>query len=172
MIRIHLPCSLKVCLPGIRPNKIKVTTDAKDLGQNALASDLVSSQGFTTVYAEKLSAGHLHICSKMNNQSAYCWGFNLSGLMGIGEADYFITEPTASLFSDIDSIFALYANTCSLNTAGQIHCVGEGTFGGIYGEPVEYSLVPLHLDKLNRVTRIDAGRSNVCVFEETGNVKC
>ncbi len=152
--------------------KIKITVAAKDTGNNPLTFDQVQNQGFTTLYAEDLSAGYEHVCAKMNNLSAYCWGDNRNGSLSTGEIDPFLSElPSISLFSDIDSIFAFRSNTCSLNSNSQIHCIGSGGFG-LYGMSLNYSLTPLHLEMLDSVIQMDSGYYSHCAIEEGGDVKC
>ncbi|MBU1380302.1 hypothetical protein KKD49_05700, partial [Myxococcota bacterium] len=42
----------------------------------------------------KISAGKIHTCALKNDGSAYCWGHNNDGNLGIGNFDMEVLRPT------------------------------------------------------------------------------
>jgi alpha-tubulin suppressor-like RCC1 family protein len=77
-----------------------------------------------------ISAGWLHACGIGVNNTAYCWGYNLEGELGLGTADSNHTLAAPIVSSEKFSTIAAGArHTCALTVDGRALCWGQNTTG-------------------------------------------
>ena len=81
---------------------------------------------------KSLVAGVIHTCGLTNDGSAYCWGGNYQGQVGVGSG--VVTTPTRVAESlRFVSLAAGAWYTCGLTTDGVIYCWGDDTSGQLGG---------------------------------------
>jgi alpha-tubulin suppressor-like RCC1 family protein len=74
--------------------------------------------------ALRLAAGAVHTCALVSDGSAYCWGQNLRGQLGIGSTEN-RNQATAVVGGlRFSSIYAGGALTCGITTDGAQYCWG------------------------------------------------
>ena len=111
-----------------------------------------------------ISAGRLHTCALMDDETVRCWGHNGSGQLGDGSV---VNSPVPVVVQGLGegavSISAGFHVTCSLLVDGAVKCWGAGA-GGSTPSPVNLLDEP--------VTTIVDGDSFKCFLTEVGAVKC
>ncbi|MGE0788774.1 MAG: RCC1 domain-containing protein [Sandaracinaceae bacterium] len=76
-----------------------------------------------------VSAGGLHQCGVTLEGHLYCWGLNLNGQLGVGDATTHV-EPTEVLPSGgWASVSAGRFHTCAVRVDGTVYCWGRGMAG-------------------------------------------
>ena len=109
-------------------------------GQNnhGQIGDNTTTNALVPVYAQlpvgspaaSVAAGPFSTCAILENGSAYCWGHNNYGRLGIGvfggiyHTPMFLEDGT-----DFVKISANYDHTCGLSENGSISCWGRGKYG-------------------------------------------
>lgn len=81
-----------------------------------------------------LSVGHSHSCGLISGGSAYCWGSNVFGELGVGTTtDRFtptaVSGPDGGSALTFTSLTAGNTHTCGVTTSGKAYCWGEGHDG-------------------------------------------
>jgi alpha-tubulin suppressor-like RCC1 family protein len=80
-----------------------------------------------------LAADGVHTCGLTRNGSAYCWGRNNVGNLGIGELSEYVLEPIAVTGSvRFESLTACWNHTCGISSDGHVYCWGFNR-GGVVG---------------------------------------
>ncbi len=94
-----------------------------------------TSTGLTATNVAGIVAGTHHTCAVTTAGQGYCWGRNLSGELGSGDADLNVTTPTpidtttGLTTTNVAQLSAGYAYTCAATTAGQAYCWGRNDSG-------------------------------------------
>jgi len=71
-----------------------------------------------------------HTCAVTSDGSAWCWGNNLSGQLGISQPTDTNLRPTRlKLVNKVESIEASGRHTCAVDRSGQVRCWGRNTDG-------------------------------------------
>jgi alpha-tubulin suppressor-like RCC1 family protein len=118
----------------------------------------------------RVDAGGGHTCAITVNASAYCWGNNTSGQLGLGS---FATDSVPRLVTggfSWASISAGNAFTCGITTTDALFCWGSngsgqiatGAFGGSFAEPQ-----PITAPSNLRFNTVSAGGNHVCATTVT-----
>jgi alpha-tubulin suppressor-like RCC1 family protein len=76
-----------------------------------------------------LSAGEYHTCAVTTTGTAWCWGRNDSGQLGIGTTTGKSAPAKLGTLSDVVAISAGDTHTCALKNTGAAACWGANTFG-------------------------------------------
>lgn len=93
---------------------------------------VVDPEGDSPQYTS-ITTGYAHTCALATTGKIYCWGYNSSGMLGIG-TNVAQNKPMAVL-DTIDggiqfaAVEAGYFHTCALSTAGRAYCWGSGSNG-------------------------------------------
>jgi alpha-tubulin suppressor-like RCC1 family protein len=93
--------------------------------QDGLAPGLV--QGGRTFIS--LSAGGVHTCGRLSNETAYCWGSNQDGGLGNGTTTW--SQPPVPVSGGLTFRHLSVGDgfTCGLTPAGALYCWGRNTAG-------------------------------------------
>jgi len=115
---------------------------------------------------------HQHTCAINTTGSAFCWGENLNGQLGIGNTTQ-MNAPQRVLGGDnFSSISCASSNTCAINTTGSAYCWGRGDFGGVgIGNTTTMHTPQLVVGNLN-FTSIISGEHHSCGLNGSGSAFC
>ena len=130
------------------------------------------------------SMGEEHLCGVEPPPGgfAYCAAGNRSGELGIGSASDpppgYAVAPLASkirpaLFSNANTIFAGFGNTCALELQGQAWCWGSNA-NGVLGDPAARpsSYLPLRMGFVTRFQTLQMNRTSVCGIDFQSITHC
>jgi alpha-tubulin suppressor-like RCC1 family protein len=132
----------------------------------------VSALGYDVV---QISAGHLHACALKVDGSAWCWGRNNFGQLGIGSlGNSDVPVQVSSLGYDWAQISAGNEHTCALKTEGSAWCWGRNNYGQLGIDSDEDKNVPEFVSTLgSNVSQIDAGAfEHTCARKSDGSAWC
>lgn len=137
---------------------------------------------FTVRYVSfvTLSPGDLsHTCGVTTDGRAFCWGFNGSGVLGVGwkanpATPRYVLTPLqvrdTIAFATVDAGESL---TCGLNVAGAAYCWGFGPAGELgIGSLVRDTAVPVPVAGGLTFRLITAGRRHACGITVSGPAYC
>ncbi|MEW6713361.1 MAG: hypothetical protein AB1403_26305, partial [Candidatus Riflebacteria bacterium] len=121
-----------------------------------------------------LSAGYQHTCGITKNNSAWCWGINNKGQLGIGNTET-KTSPTSVIGLEEDTLMISGGreHSCAIKTNGSLWCWGKNDFGQLGNGQLEDSLVPVSVTNMeNGVTSVSIGADHTCALKTDGSVWC
>ncbi len=108
----------------------------------------------------QLAAGGAHVCVRIDDGTARCWGRNDVGQLGLGVGGEPRTAPAQVVgLRNIEEIRAGIFHTCARLASGEVHCWG----GKIDGVALGFDLDPA--SRL-RITRIVGGATRLVVGHE------
>ena len=152
------------------------------LGQGVASLDFSWSPGqevigglsFTTV-----TAGGQHTCSLTASGSAYCWGSNFEGQLGIGRLT---TNPEGSRVAfeplpvtgglTFTAVSAGNWHSCGLTTSGAAFCWGSNFYGQLGDGSTSSTLSPQAVSGGLTFSAVAAGYSHTCGLTTGGAVYC
>ena len=138
---------------------------------------------FTTI-----AAGRTHSCALTSEGTAYCWGSNSHGQLGVGSADTAAHAAPAAVGGDLRfvGLAAGATHTCGVVATEELYCwgsnehaeVGDGlvpeacaiSSGGYLWEYCQ--LLPRHVAKNLRFRAVSLTESNTCGITVGGAVYC
>ncbi|HET9048182.1 MAG TPA: hypothetical protein VFN29_04370 [Chiayiivirga sp.] len=120
----------------------------------------------------RISAGGLHTCAVMNDQSVRCWGGNDEGQLGLDDYDthlvpIVLADPTDAIDIDLGDV-----HSCAIVSTGTVLCWGgssEGQIGSSSGEA--FPVVPADTWGLD-FNAISAGFEHSCAIVDDGSARC
>ncbi len=131
-----------------------------------------------------ITAGTRHTCAWRDVFSAWCWGHDAYGQLGV-EDQINRDEPTRVRYNGANVAFAGgmaggYTHTCLLGAdayAGQVFCWGNGDDGQLaQGDEASLSsAMPVMLDAANRIVgmrAVAAGSATSCAVGDAGQLYC
>jgi alpha-tubulin suppressor-like RCC1 family protein len=92
-----------------------------------------------------LSAGIGHTCALDTDGAAYCWGWNHSGQLGVGDRNDRLTPTPVAGGLRFASIQAGASHACGLTFAGESYCWGSNNRGALGIGTFDDALVPARL---------------------------
>ena len=122
----------------------------------------------------QISVGMNHTCALSATGTAYCWGFNYSGQLGIDSTMRYMAVPSAVVGGlKFSSVSAGAYSTCGLTAAGTAYCWGSNSTGQL-GAKVGYSsLVPAEVIGGWTFEKISVGEvALTCGIESSGRILC
>jgi alpha-tubulin suppressor-like RCC1 family protein len=77
-----------------------------------------------------VDTGDGHTCAIKADRTLWCWGRNVRGQLGLGDAAPIqVRTPVQAIGSDWSAVFAGQDHTCAIKMDGSLHCTGLGEFG-------------------------------------------
>lgn len=116
--------------------------------------------------ARDIAVGEYHVCAIHEDGSVSCWGRNLTGEIGSGNAGFssYTEEPQkAEGIENATAVAAGGSHTCVIHEDGTVSC-----WGGTSASSVPDSL----LEGVTGAIAIDAGESHTCVLREDMTLLC
>jgi alpha-tubulin suppressor-like RCC1 family protein len=150
------------------------------LGDRTRQSRANAQPVFSSLEAEvvELSGGSQHTCARGADGSAWCWGDNSRGQLGLGINKNRKKKPVlvSEIGYDVASIAAGADHTCALTTAGEVWCWGDNIHGQLgIGSSKKLMRSPALVETLsNNVARIAASESSAhtCAMDNAGALWC
>ena len=149
-----------------------------DLGANTPLID------FSPLLVTQITAGDLHFCALLSNNTATCWGENARGQLGIGNTNDQYASSTAIDFGPytVKKIAAGGDTSCAILSNDQIKCWGynnKGQLGlgdtltrGDAANEMGTNLPFVDLGSGRTVKDISLGFESVCALMENNQLKC
>ena len=122
----------------------------------------------------QISAGMNHTCALSVSGTAYCWGFNWSGQLGIDSTLRYVAMPSAVVGGKrFKSVFAGAYSTCGLSVDGAAFCWGLNSSNEL-GAKVGYSSAfPVEVSGGWTYEKVVTGEGNLtCGIETGGRILC
>ncbi len=136
--------------------------------------------------ARAITAGRLHTCALLDDQTVRCWGANGNGQLGYGTRESVGENETPDAVGPVElgrPAVALSAggfHTCALLDDGTVRCWGSGRDGRLgYGNTTSIgdetgetpdTVGPVDLGR--RAVAISAGAEHTCAVLDGGEVRC
>jgi len=131
-----------------------------------------------------MSVGDTAVCVVASDDQAYCWGYNLGGVLGDNtnvNAASPVAVDTSGVLSGktISSVSVGSTSACAIASDGKSYCWGVGAFGraNSVDGPYDQSLVPVATDVSGmlagkQLTSIGVGALHVCVLTSDKQASC
>jgi len=129
----------------------------------------------TDLKFKSISAGENHTCALTGTGAAYCWGYNIDGRLGNGDAPNDQHVPVAvETALRFKSIAASSYHTCALTNAGVAYCWGANTSGQLgTGEAfLDEHDTPFPVDTDLKFASITGGTYHTCTLTKASIVYC
>ena len=150
------------------------------LGHPATAHCDTTAVGACSVAAEpvatgltfrSISAGARHSCAVGSDFTAYCWGSNATGALGMAADSAVTPEPVAGGIR-FASISAGYSHTCGVGTDGTAYCWGANNRGQLGTGDTTSRLAPAPVVTSERFVALSAGQERTCGRTVANHVLC
>ena len=136
----------------------------------------VSGIDGTTVQAMAISAGYLHTCALLADNTVQCWGDDSSGELGNGATGQFNAPVNVSNISTATNIAAGGLRTCALLANHQVKCWGDNSSGQLGNGTTDSSTTPVSVSGIDGITvqaaAIAAGYAHTCALLSGGAEQC
>lgn len=147
------------------------------LGSDTIAANTsvpVSVDGNLTF--QTITVGRVHTCGLTTTGTAYCWGDNILGNVGVDTATHEVRTPNAVLGGlTFTAIAAGDYHTCALAPLGVAYCWGENTYGQLgTGDTATTAPHPSPEPVVGGLAfkAIAAGNAHTCGVTTTGAIYC
>lgn len=129
-----------------------------------------------------VAAGLSHTCAIAADSSAYCWGSNEFGQLGMTDTtrcarlDRLIpceTRPRAAAAGiKVLQVAAGGSHTCGIGADGRVYCWGDNLYGQLGDPAIRQSATPTAALAAGLFTAVAAGGSFTCALRSDGVVLC
>ena len=119
-----------------------------------------------------LSAGHVHVCALLSDQSVKCWGSNSDGQLGNGSKISSNLPVSVAGLTGVKKIQAGMDFTCALLTDNTLKCWGSNSRGQLGNGTQESSYIPVSVVGISNALDIDVGSRHACALLSDKSVKC
>jgi alpha-tubulin suppressor-like RCC1 family protein len=162
------------------PGKYRATLEVSDGLQTASKTAVIDLSSPAPIIV-KLANSERHNCVLLQDGTAWCWGRNSDGQLGIGVTyppnNSVITMPTrvvdtglpGSGFVDLEG--GEY-HTCGLRSDGSAWCWGKNNFGQLGNNDTTSTNLPVAVATAQRFTAIAAGKNGTCALNLSGAIWC
>ena len=124
---------------------------------------------------EQISVGYMHTCAVKVDGSAWCWGSNYKGALGVGTSDGVWLQPVrvSGMDSGVRQIAAGHFCTCAVKTNGSVWCWGNNTAGQLgIGTSSNQENSPVQVVDLTDIAQVDVARYHGCARSVGGTLWC
>jgi alpha-tubulin suppressor-like RCC1 family protein len=135
------------------------------------APALVDSDGTWT----SVSSGYRHTCGVKTDGSAWCWGWNIHGELGIGKTHrpFETTTPAQVRGSgQWSQITTGYEFTCGVQNDGTLWCWGKGYQGALGQGDQDTALIPTQVGTGTSWAQVSAAYFHSCATTTDGALYC
>ncbi len=143
------------------------TCDTTPAGGCALSAEPVS----TPLAFRAISAGAVHTCALAQDQTAYCWGSNVDGALGVAAPDAPVPAPVSGGLTFV-SISAGYSHTCAVAAGGAAYCWGANDRGQLGTGDTIPRAVPTAVAGGQPFLSVSAGQQRTCGVTAANAVLC
>lgn len=121
----------------------------------------------------RITAGDDHTCGLVADGTAYCWGKNGNGQLGIDAAgdEYDVPQQVAGGISFV-RISAAGRRTCALDVLGRAYCWGYGGYGALGTGESEDERAPAAAATGKFFVDIAGGELHTCAIDSQGSAFC
>lgn len=141
-------------------------------GTNSLNIQTPTSPAGDQVF-RMVTTGAFHTCAVTPDSIAFCWGFNVTGQIGIGTIGKSRNVPSRVLGTTrYAEVAAGGGHTCGWTAAGDGFCWGARSDGTARIDSTTLSGYPVHVLGVHRFTQIATGGDHRCGLEDTGAAYC
>lgn len=137
-------------------------------------SSALSVYQLTAKYISQANAGlGNHVCARVSNGQAVCWGANDVGQLGNG-----MTSPSSSTpvtVSGLNTVVAVASggfHSCALLSNNTVTCWGENSDGQLGNNSTTPSPTPVVASGLTDAIAISAGTFHTCALRSGGTISC
>jgi alpha-tubulin suppressor-like RCC1 family protein/uncharacterized protein YjdB len=117
-----------------------------------------------------LAAGNGHFCGLLVDSTAYCWGYNNAGQLGIGNTFTRSYPVAVSGGLHFKQIAAGANHTCALIAGGAAYCWGDNSGYQLGDSTTTQRLVPVPVHGGKTFTALAAGSFHTCGLTGTGPI--
>lgn len=129
----------------------------------------------------RVTAGYLHSCALLTDQTVVCWGNGSSGQLGHGE--FAITSQNPVFAQGLDQIGAVSAghqHTCALRLdnpalgtpSGSVWCWGSNSYGQLGDGTAITRSSPVKVYGIEDAVAISTGYAHSCAVLKAGDMRC
>ncbi len=119
-----------------------------------------------------IAAGTLHSCAVFDDGTAWCWGFNGSGLLGDGTTINSLAPVQVADLTGASAIDASFGHSCAVKTDGTVVCWGENSEGQLGDGSVTDRREPVNVSGLTGAIDVCTGDAHSCALKSDGTVAC
>ncbi len=121
----------------------------------------------------RLTAGDDHTCGLVADGTAYCWGENGSGQLGIDESgdEYYVPRQVAGGIRFV-RLSAAGEHTCALDDLGRAYCWGHGGYGALGTGNSDDQRAPAAAAAGKFFVDITGGELHTCALDSQGRAFC
>jgi alpha-tubulin suppressor-like RCC1 family protein len=115
-------------------------------------------------------------CALWSDGHVDCWGYNVGGALGIGDAGLGTQNPPTRVVGLNDATqLASSLITCALRATGQVVCWGQndqGSLGDGQDAATPLALTPVPVALIGDAAQLSVGIQESCVVRKNGQVAC
>lgn len=162
---------------GLSPEGRVLCWGGNEVGQIGLGSNSTDVRVPSPVAGDQIyamvTAGAFHTCALNRQGIAYCWGFNVTGQIGIGSIGKFRNVPSRVLGNTTyHAVAAGGGHTCGWTDAGEGFCWGARSDGSSTVDSTTLSGYPVHVLGAHQFVQIATGGNHRCGLSVTGEAYC